>query len=101
MSVRKCLDVVDYQDHAVVSSMLLKKETGSVTVLAFDHGQEFSEHTVAHDALVHVLEGEAEIHVGGEPHRLGAGDVLLMPGGKPHAVKAVQRFKMILTMIRA
>jgi quercetin dioxygenase-like cupin family protein len=101
MSVRKSLEVVDYQDGAVVSSTLVKKETGSVTVFAFDKGQELSEHTVPHDALVHVLEGEVEIRIAGEPHRLGAGDLLLMPGGKPHAVKAIQRFKMVLTMIRS
>jgi quercetin dioxygenase-like cupin family protein len=101
MSVMKSLEVVDYQDGAVVSSTLVKKETGSVTVFAFDQGQELSEHTVPHDALVHVVDGEVEIRIAGEPHRLGAGDLLLMPGGKPHAVKAVQQFKMVLTMIRS
>jgi quercetin dioxygenase-like cupin family protein len=91
---------VDYQDGSVVSRTLLKKETGSVTVFAFDAGQELSEHTVPHDALVQVLDGEVEIRIDGRPHRVAAGEMLLMPGGHPHAVKAVARFKMLLTMIR-
>jgi quercetin dioxygenase-like cupin family protein len=93
--------LVDYQDGAVVSRTLLKKSTGSVTVFAFDRGQELSEHTVAHDAFVYVIAGEAEIVVSGAPHRLTQGDVILMPGNRPHAVKAVGRFKMVLSMLRA
>lgn len=93
--------LVDYQDGAVVSRTLVKKSTGSVTVFAFDRGQELSEHTVPHDAFVHVIDGEAEITVAGTPHRLKQGDAILMPGNRPHAVKAVDRFKMVLSMIRA
>ncbi len=92
--------LIDYQEGAVVSRTLLKKRTGTVTVFAFDAGQELSEHTVPHDALVFLLEGEGEFAIGGTPHRVVAGDVLLMPGGTPHAVKATRRFKMCLTMIR-
>jgi quercetin dioxygenase-like cupin family protein len=92
--------LVDYQEGTVVSRTLLKKQKGTVTVFAFDAGQELSEHTVSHDALVYLLDGEAEIALGGTPHRVAAGDVLLMPGGTPHAVKATKRFKMCLTMIR-
>jgi len=91
---------VSYQKGAVVSRSLIKKSKGSVTLFAFDAGQELSEHTVPHDALVILLEGEAEIAIAGTPNRLAAGDALLLPGGKPHAVKASQRFKMCLTMIR-
>ena len=93
--------IVDYQDGAVVSRTLVKKSTGSVTVFAFDRGQELSEHTVPHDAFVVLVDGEAEITVAGTAHRLKRGDALLMPGHRPHAVKAVDRFKMVLSMIRA
>lgn len=93
-------ELIDYQPGAVVSRILLKTAAGSVTVFAFDRDQELSEHTVPHDALVQILDGEAGITVGGRPHRLHAGDSLLLPGGVPHAVKAVQRFKMVLTMLR-
>ena len=93
--------VVEYQDGAVVSRTLVKKSTGSVTVFAFDRGQELSEHTVPHDAFVQVIDGEAEITVSGTAHRLKQGDAILMPGNRPHAVKAIDRFKMVLSMIRA
>ncbi len=94
-------DLVAYQDGAVVSRVILKKGTGNVTLFAFDRGQELSEHTTPFDALVHVLDGSAEITVGGVPHHLEAGGMILMPGGVPHALKATERFKMALTMIRA
>jgi quercetin dioxygenase-like cupin family protein len=94
-------DLVAYQDGAVVSRVILKKATGNVTLFAFDRGQELSEHTTPFDALVHVLDGRAEITVGGTPHHLSAGGMILMPGGLPHALKATERFKMVLTMIRA
>ena len=98
--VQSVAGLVDYQPGAVVSRTLLKKSTGSVTVFAFDRGQELSEHTVPHDALVQLLDGEVEIRIAGKPHRLERGEMILMPGGRPHAVKAVKRFKMLLTMIR-
>ena len=94
-------DQVAYQHGAVVSKTLLKKETGTVTLFAFDRGQELSEHTVPHDALVYLVDGEAEITVSGQVHRLSRGDLLLMPGNEPHAVRATQCFKMLLTMIRS
>jgi quercetin dioxygenase-like cupin family protein len=93
--------LVEYQDGAVVSRTLVKKATGSVTVFAFDRGQELSEHTVPHDAFVYLVDGEAEISVAGTAHRLKRGDAILMPGHQPHAVKAIDRFKMVLSMIRA
>jgi len=93
-------DLVEYQDGAVVSRTLVKSNGGTVTVFAFDRGQELSEHTVPHDALVHVVDGEVEIRLGGAPHRLGPGQLLLMPGGTPHAVKALDRFKMVLVLLR-
>lgn len=93
-------DLVIYQDGAVVSRTVVKQQTGTVTAFAFDAGQELSEHTAPFDALVQVLDGEAEIIIAGERHRLGRGDMIIMPAGKPHAVKAIARFKMLLTMIR-
>jgi quercetin dioxygenase-like cupin family protein len=99
--VLRLADLVAYQDGSVVSRTLIKAKTGSVTIFAFAAGQELSEHTVPHDALVQVVDGEAEIAIDGAPHRLRAGEAILMPGGHPHAVRAVARFKMVLTMIRA
>lgn len=93
--------LVDYQTGAVVSRTLLKKEAGTVTAFAFDVGEGLSEHTAAFDALVVIVEGEAEISIAGTPHRVTAGHLLRLPAGQPHAVKAVTRFKMVLIMIRA
>jgi len=93
--------LIAYQDGAVVSRTLLKKDKGSVTLFAFDRGQELSEHTVPHDALVYLVDGEAEITVAGTPHQLREGNMILMPGNRPHGVRATKRFKMILTMIRS
>jgi quercetin dioxygenase-like cupin family protein len=84
-----------------VSRILLKKETGNVTLFAFDQGESLSEHTTPYDAMVQVIDGEAEITISGAPHRVRAGEMVIMPGGEPHALEAVERFKMILTMIRS
>jgi quercetin dioxygenase-like cupin family protein len=94
-------DLVAYQDGAVVSRVILKKGTGNVTLFAFDRDQGLSEHTTPFDALVMILDGAAEITVGGTPHALRAGEMILMPANVPHALKATERFKMALTMIRA
>ncbi|MBI5487085.1 MAG: cupin domain-containing protein [Deltaproteobacteria bacterium] len=96
----RALELVAYQAGAIVSRELVKKKTGSVTVFAFDKDQGLSEHTAPFDALVQVLDGVAEITIGGTPHRICAGELLLMPAGVPHALKAIERFKMMLTMIR-
>ena len=93
--------LVVYQDGSVVSKEIIKKPTGTVTIFAFDRDQGLSEHTAPFDALVYVLDGETEITISGEPHHLKEGDMLIMPGGKPHALKAVKRFKMMLVMIRS
>lgn len=90
-----------YQEGAIVSRQIVKAETGNVTLFAFDTGQELSEHTAPFDALVHVLEGRAEVSIAGQPHSLAAGEAILMPADVPHAVRAPERFKMLLTMIRA
>ena len=97
--VAKAIALVNYQDGAVVSREIVKKPTGTVTVFAFDKGEGLSEHTAPFDALEQVLEGEIEIIISGQPYRLHA--MILMPAGQPHALKALKRFKMILTMIRS
>ncbi|MHB8773297.1 MAG: cupin domain-containing protein [Syntrophales bacterium] len=94
-------DLVAYQDGSIVSKEIIKKTTGTVTLFAFDQDQGLSEHTAPFDALVCILDGEAEIIIAGEPHRLTAGEMIIMPGGKPHALKAAKRFKMMLVMIRS
>jgi quercetin dioxygenase-like cupin family protein len=92
---------VAYQDGAVVSRTLVKGPTGTITAFAFDAGQALSEHTAAFDALVQVLEGEAEITISRKPFQLREGEVILLPAQQPHAVSATTRFKMLLTMIRS
>jgi quercetin dioxygenase-like cupin family protein len=99
--VVKAAELVNYQDGAVVSREIVKKPAGNVTLFAFDEGQGLSEHTAPFDALVQMVEGEAEIMIGGQPHQLQVGEMILMPAGQPHALKALKRFKMILTMIRS
>ncbi len=93
--------LVNYQDGSVVSREIVKKPTGSVTLFAFDEGQGLSEHTAPFDALVQVLEGEAEITIAGKPHHVQGGEMILMPAHQPHALKALKRYKMILTLIRS
>jgi quercetin dioxygenase-like cupin family protein len=94
-------DLIAYQDGAVVSRQIVKAEGGNVTLFAFDLGQELSEHTAPFDALVHVLDGEAEIRISGKPFILKASEAIVMPANEPHALKALKKFKMLLTMIRA
>ena len=93
--------LVLYQPGAVVSRTLVKKEAGTVTAFAFDAGEGLSEHTAPFDALVLMVEGESEISIAGTRHRVTAGQLLRLPAGQPHALKAVTQFKMILVMIRA
>jgi quercetin dioxygenase-like cupin family protein len=99
--VKRFVDLADYQQGAIVSRTIIDRKTGTVTFFAFDQGQGLSEHTAPFDALVHLLDGEAEITISGKMHRLGAGEMIIMPANEPHALKAMKRFKMILTMIRS
>ena len=85
----------------MVSRTLIKKPVGTVTLFSFDKGEGLSEHTAAFDALVSVLDGVALVTIAGQAHRVEAGQSIIMPGGKPHALQAVERFKMMLVMIRA
>ncbi len=94
-------DLLDYQEGSVVSRTIIDKKTGTVTLFAFDEGQGLSEHTAPFDALVHLIDGEAEITISGKPLRLKKGEMVIMPAGDPHALKAVKKFKMILIMIKS
>lgn len=93
--------LVAYQPASVVSRTLVKKPSGTVTLFAFDAGESLSEHTAPYDALVMLVDGEADIEVAAEVHRVATGEVLLLPANVPHAVRAPGRFKMLLTMIRS
>lgn len=93
-------DMVGYQEGAVVSKEIIKKETGTVTVFAFDRGQGLSEHTAPFDALVYVLDGEARITIAGETHLAGKDQMIIMPAHKPHAVSAENKFKMLLVLVK-
>jgi quercetin dioxygenase-like cupin family protein len=97
----RLIDLADYQEGSVVSRTIIDKKAGTVTFFAFDNGQGLSEHTAPFDALVHVLEGEAEVTISGMPIRLKGGEMVIMPANQPHALQAVKNFKMILTMIRS
>lgn len=93
--------LVNYQEGSVVSRVILKRDKGNVTLFAFDEGQGLSEHTSPFDALVQVVEGDAEVTVASKPIAVKPGQIVLLPAEKPHAVKAITRFKMALTMIRS
>jgi quercetin dioxygenase-like cupin family protein len=93
-------DYIAYADGAIVSKTIVQKPTGTVTLFSFDAGQNLSEHTAPFDAVVHVLDGEAELIIGGQPVIVATGSLAVMPANVPHAVNAVRRFKMMLTMIR-
>jgi quercetin dioxygenase-like cupin family protein len=95
------VDLVDYQEGSVVSKTLMEKKTGTVTLFAFDQGQGLSEHTAPFDAMVCVLDGEGEISISGVPAVVKQGEMIIMPANEPHALKAAQRFKMMLIMIRS
>ena len=94
-------DLLSYQDGSVVSRTIIDKATGTVTLFAFDQGQGLSEHTAPFDALVYLLDGDAEVTISGKALYLKAGDVVVMPAGQPHALKAVKKFKMMLVMIKS
>jgi quercetin dioxygenase-like cupin family protein len=98
--ILKVTCLVDYQTGAVVSRQISKGEGGNVTIFAFDECQELSEHTAPFDALVQILDGEAEIKISGKLFLLKSGEAIIMPALEPHAVKASTRFKMLLTMIK-
>ena len=94
-------ELIEYQKGSIVSKMLINKDVGSVTFFAFDEKQKLSEHAAPFDALVQVLDGEAEIGISGKKYSLKQGDFIIMPANKPHAVTATKRFKMMLIMIKS
>ena len=95
------VSLVSYQEGSVVSRTLLDDKAGTVTLFAFDEGEGLSEHTAPYDALLHLLEGEAEVTIAGKTSHLEQGEAIVLPAGRPHAVRAPRRFKMLLTMIRS
>jgi quercetin dioxygenase-like cupin family protein len=99
--VNRLVDLVAYQKGSVVSRTIIDKKTGTVTLFSFDEEQGLSEHTAPFDALVYLLDGEADISISGKPLRLREGEMVIMPANQPHALKAVKRFKMLLAMIRS
>lgn len=96
----KIAEFVEYQKGSVVSKELIGKKAGTVTLFAFDEGQGLSEHTSPYDAMVYILDGSAEIFIAGAKHDVVTGEMIIMPAGKPHSLKAAKRFKMMLVLIR-
>jgi quercetin dioxygenase-like cupin family protein len=94
-------ELVQYQEGSVVSRTLIDRKTGTVTLFAFDEGESLNEHTAPYDALVCILDGEAEIVISGRAHQLKDSEMIIIPANKPHALKALKRFKMLLVMVRS
>jgi quercetin dioxygenase-like cupin family protein len=101
MNVLNLSEMVSYQDGGVVSKEILKKQTGTVTIFAFDKGQGLSEHTAPFDALVSIIDGKAEVTISGTPFIVRQGEIIIMPANRPHSLKAVEKFKMLLVMIKS
>ncbi len=99
--VSRLADLVEYQQGSVVSRTIIDKGTGTLTLFAFDKEQGLSEHTAPFDAVVYVVDGQAEVTISGKPLLMKEGEIVIMPANKPHALKAIERFKMMLIMIRA
>lgn len=97
----KVENLLEYQENAVVSREIIRKETGTVTIFAFDKGEGLSEHTAPFDAMVQIVDGTAEIIISGNKNIVEKGEMIIMPANDPHALNAIERFKMILTMIRS
>lgn len=97
----RLVELIVYQEGSVVSRTIIDKKTGTVTLFAFDEGQGLSEHTAPFDALVYLIDGEAEVVISDKTLRLKEGEIVIMPANQPHALKAVKKFKMILIMIKS
>jgi quercetin dioxygenase-like cupin family protein len=98
--VQKLTSFLKYQEGTIVSKTLINKDTGTITIFAFAKDQALSEHTAPFDALLQVIDGKAEVTISGEKYEIVTGEMILMPANKPHAVKAIERFKMMLFMIK-
>ncbi|MBN1366306.1 MAG: cupin domain-containing protein [Dehalococcoidales bacterium] len=92
--------LVDYQSGSVVSRTIIQRDTGTVTIFAFDRGQGLSEHKAPFDALVHIIDGKAIITIDGQSTNLSSGEAIIMPANRPHALRAAEKFKMVLVMIK-
>jgi len=99
--VIKSVELVSYQEGSVVSRTIIDKDKGTLSLFAFDEGQGLSEHTAPFDALVYILDGEAEVAISGQPLNLKEGEMVIMPANQPHALRALRRFKMMLVMIKS
>ncbi len=100
-TIQNLNELIDYQEKSVVSKTLIDKNVGTVTLFAFDKGEGLSEHTAPYDALVYIFDGEAEISINGKPFHLKKDQMIIMPANEPHALKAVEKYKMMLIMIRS
>jgi quercetin dioxygenase-like cupin family protein len=98
--VKKITELIEYQEETIVSRTILNKNNGTITLFAFDKNQELSEHTAPFDALLQVLDGKVEVLIASKQYFLKTGEMIIMPANKPHAVKAVNKFKMMLCMIK-
>lgn len=97
----KLNDLIDYSSGSIVSRAIIDKKTGTVTLFAFDAGEGLSEHAAPFDAMVSIVDGEAEVKISGKAHNLKAGEMIIMPANEPHALRAITKFKMILIMIKS
>lgn len=95
------IDLINYQSGSVVSREIIKKPNGNITIFAFDEGEGLSEHTAPYDAIIQSLEGELEVTLSGKAHNLKRGEMIIMPAGEPHSIKAMTKFKMLLIMIKS
>jgi quercetin dioxygenase-like cupin family protein len=98
---QRLIDLVEYAPDSIVSKAILDKPAGTITLFAFDKGQKLSEHTAPYDAVVQILDGKTRLTIGGEDVEATAGQIIIMPANVPHAVYADEKFKMLLTMVRA
>jgi len=96
----KLIELSDYQDNSIVSRTIIDKKTGTITFFAFDEGQSLSEHTAPFDAFVYIIDGDAKITISGKSINLTKGEMVIMPANQPHAVRAINKFKMILVLIK-
>ncbi len=95
------VDLLGYQKDSIVSREVINKKTGTVTLFAFDQGQGLSEHTAPFDAAIYVLDGQVWVNISSKPHIVKKGQMIIMPANKPHSLKAIRKFKMLLVMIKS
>ncbi len=100
-TVENLREMIEYQEGSVVSKTIIDKQTGTVTLFAFGKGEGLSEHTAPFDAMVYIIDGQAEVTISDNQNRLKAGEMIIMPANEPHALKAPEQFKMMLVMIKS